>query len=90
LRLEIVKNPDVFGGEVKPGQAFWAIAHFENRIKPHLYVCCPKCGQLAATTEHKAIIEADGTVTIEPSLQCPINGCPAHYWIKAGEITGLQ
>jgi len=46
---------------------------------------CHKCGLTANLGSHDSIEIDNGNVTISPSIQCP--KCPAHYWIKNGEVT---
>jgi len=55
------------------------------------YDCCPKCGIVAALSNHTVVEEDDGTITVTPSIvcQCDRKGakCDAHYFITKSVIT---
>ena len=47
---------------------------------------CHKCGISANLGDHEVTIN-NGSITISPSIMCPVQGCGAHYWIKDSEVT---
>lgn len=59
------------------------------------WMCCPLCGGRASLASHTVTQEADGTLTIAPSLLCPNNdlpadhkrACRAHYFVRHNQIT---
>lgn len=67
---------------LNPGQAYITSLDGEEAI----WYCCHVCEEIILINDHKIIHESDGTITIEPSLVCPTEGCTGHYWMKHSEI----
>ncbi|MCP6719720.1 MAG: hypothetical protein KJI72_00120 [Patescibacteria group bacterium] len=52
--------------------------------RPSVNLCCPSCGGTAGLHDHE--IADDGTVN--PSVQCPYEGCKFHEYIRLKDWKG--
>jgi hypothetical protein len=52
----------------------------------HWFLSCIDCGKEGALSSHDVQLHEDGTVTVSPSIQCPFDGCKAHYFIRRSEV----
>ncbi len=72
---------------LKPGEAYISnLVEKDRFVKKFLWIACYLCGLEAPTLSHTLTENSDGTVTISPSLMCPKEGCPAHYYIRNSKL----
>ncbi len=53
------------------------------------YIACPACGGKASLINHEVTENADGTITLSPSLRCfgsIATPCAAHYFVENNQI----
>lgn len=84
MKLEIV--PYTNQPRLKKGQAYFTMMRGETRLKKVLWIKCFECGQEVLVMNHQIYENPDGTITIQPSLVCPTEGCTAHYYIENSNI----
>lgn len=50
-------------------------------------MACPRCGEIVGLYDHQVTVDADGIVTISPSVGH--TSCKAHYYVRQGKIQVL-
>lgn len=78
-------------GDLHPGE----MTPIEGNTPGLWMVCCPMCGNLGELRTHRVTENADGTVTVSPSLVChgsiyrapnTYEPCTAHYFVERNQI----
>lgn len=75
----------------------WRRVEVTSQEHPEPYIqwrVCPPCGHLGHLaspqhpstkgTYHTVIENADGTITVDPSIECVVEGCTFHGFLKSG------
>ena len=84
MKLDLVAPEKRF--ILKPGEGYVTNLTTDGITKRVLWMCCTVCEQTILASDHTITEHSDGTITIEPSLVCPTEGCTAHFFIKRNVI----
>ena len=87
MQCKFIKTKNDVIPKAKPGESilYELSSPFDpNSTLSKFWLQCHQCGLVANLGSHDSVEVRDDIVTISPSIQCP--KCPAHYYIKDGEI----
>ena len=83
MKLELVTE---LNAVLKKGQGYLTNLIQDGIKNRALWYCCHHCGDDILVSDHTITENDDGTITIEPSLVCPTEGCSGHFFIEKSEI----